>query len=165
MSPLLTGPRAAQLETLLPVDVISILAPIYSFRSEFSTASSLPQEQASRHFDYALRVFGEALAQLAPLIIILDDVQWASSVLWESLDSLSQGLTENGALLILAYRRKEIEHSVGWEKLQAWEKARGLKIIALQPLTLEETTQLVADQSQVEPVVIHALTRGNPFFI
>lgn len=163
LSPLLTGSRLMQLETALPAEMLAALAPLYPAWGKYQTSASA--EQARRLFNFALRPFGEAVAQLTPLVLILDDVQWASPALWQCLHPLTQGLLENGGLLILAYRRPGIEQTFGWNQLQTWDRDGILKVIPLHPLTQEDVGVLLDDGTQGETPLIHALTGGNPFRI
>jgi DNA-binding SARP family transcriptional activator len=165
LAPFLNSVRAVQLETTLPAEILSTLAPLFPDWSERVRLPQTASERTGKHFQSALRFFGETLAHLGPLVITLDDLHWADPVLWESLNIFSQGLIPNGALLILAYRKPEIEATPGWEFLQAWDRAGILKTITLQPLSLAEVVQMVSHQVGVEPSEVYSLTGGSPFLI
>ena len=79
--------------------------------------------------------------------------------------TLAPALTQNGSLILLAYRRPEIEATPGWKLLQTWERTGRAKILPLQPLTLSDLTQLLDDESPIPPDEIYAFTGGNPFLI
>lgn len=157
LAPLIEA-RQAQLESLLPPETRAALTPLYP-----AWHLHAPAEPTNRAFLHALHRFGQTLAALVPLVLILDDMHWASPALWESLTPFAQSLTQNGALLVLAYRRAEIEPTLGWEKLQGWDREGLLTLMPLTPLTVDEVALWVQDQPRVEPVIIHALTGGNPF--
>ncbi|MCB9134949.1 MAG: tetratricopeptide repeat protein [Anaerolineales bacterium] len=154
----LIEPRQAQIESLLPPEILAALAPLYLAWHIHATTETTP-----RAFTHALRTFGQTLAKLTPLVLILDDMHWASPALWESLPHFAHSLTQHGALLILAYRRAEVEPTIGWEKLQSWDRDGLLTIISLTSLTVNEVARWVEDQPHVDPIILHALTGGNPF--
>jgi DNA-binding SARP family transcriptional activator/tetratricopeptide (TPR) repeat protein len=165
LSPFLNSARAAQLESLLPAEILSTLTPLFPVWGERMQLPETAAVRTGKHLQNALRFFGETLAQLGPLLLALDDLHWADPVLWDSLNILSQGLIPNGALLILTYRTPEIEATSGWGILRDWEQAGLLTTLPLQPLNLTDVVQLVGDQAGVEPHEIYSLTGGNPFLI
>ncbi|GAB4581708.1 MAG: AAA family ATPase [Anaerolineales bacterium] len=156
------NPPNTPLEASLPPEILPVLKPLNPAWENHPLASPAP-EQAIRAFNNALQVFGETLARFNPLIFLLDDVQWASPAMWDSLQTLVPPLLNKGTLFVVAYRRETLEATAGWETLQAWDRAGDLKIIQLPPLTVEEVAQLAPDTT--EPEILHALTGGNPFRI
>lgn len=165
LAPLINSPRRVQLETLLADETLAALAPLNPAWTEKAALYELPPDLAGNRFYDALRPFGEALARLTPLVLALDDLQWADPALWKSLDVLAQSLARCGALVIVNYRRPEIEDTPGWEVVQAWDRAGLLHTISLQPLTIEEVAQLVGDEHPADPAEVHAWTGGNPFYL
>jgi DNA-binding SARP family transcriptional activator len=165
LAPLINSPRGLQLETLLADETMAALAALNSPWADKVELAEVPPEMAVNRFYDALRLLGETLARLSPTVVAFDDLQWADTALWKSVEALAQGLTRGGALLIVIYRRPEIERSQGWEVLQAWDRAGLLNTILLQPLSVEEVAQLIADTPQADPLEMHAWTGGNPFYI
>jgi len=165
LAPLINSPRRVQLETLLADETLAALAPLNPAWTEKAALYELPPDLAGNRFYDALRPFGEALARLTPLVLALDDLQWADPALWKSLDMLAQSLARCGALVVVNYRRPEIEDTPGWEVVQAWDRAGLLHTISLQPLTIEEVAQLVGDGHPADPAEVHAWTGGNPFYL
>lgn len=165
LAPFLNSPQGTQLKTLLPNEVLSTLAPLYPSWGTDAVVQETLKEQAVYPFKYALQALSEALVSLTPLVMIFDDVQWASPALWDCLEVFSKSIIDHKGLLLLSYRRAEIEQTIGWKTLQAWERAGLIHIFALQPLTIEEVTQLFRDKSELDPAFIHALTNGHPFLL
>jgi DNA-binding SARP family transcriptional activator len=165
LAPLLHSPRIAQLEALLPAETMAALAPLHSPWGEYLTLTELPPVQARARLFNALHLLGAAIAQLKPLVLILDDVQWADSVLWDGLPVLAQSLVAHGALLVLAYRRPTIEATAGWALLQRWNREGQLKTIMLHPLGVDDVAQLISAVPGADPVAVHSLTGGSPFLI
>ena len=148
--------RAAQLEALLPVESLAMLAELYPAWQRTSSAaqprqSTIETRQAGQQFYGAVRALGAALAQLMPLMLVLDDMQWASPALWESVQALAQGFLQRGGLLLMSYRRPDIERMFGWDVLQAWNRAGSLQTLSLQPFNIDEVEQLMRGNGAFEP--------------
>lgn len=165
LAPALTGPHREQLESLLSAETLAALAPLLPSGQPPTSRPITPADPQGRLFFNALDACGEALAQLFKPVLILDDLHWADRSLWEGLRALARGLTQGGALLMLAYRRPQIEATPGWEILQGWEYLGKLKAIALAPLDLEEVSQLVAERIPASPAEVLRLTGGSPLLI
>jgi predicted ATPase len=84
----LQGPRTAQIELLLPAETVAAVGELYPPWRDRSAPIDLPPDQARRRFQHAVIKVWQALASLAPHAILLDDVQWATAALWETLDAL-----------------------------------------------------------------------------
>lgn len=163
--PFINGPRGKHLESLFPVDVMAALAALVPAWSAKAGLYAIPPEQAGKHFFNAVRLFGETLARFTPVVLAIDDLHWATPVFWECLRALASGFTQNGGLLVLTYRRPEIDKLPGWETIRAWDRDGLLKSISLDQLSVEDVEQFVKGSSDVDPAEIHAWTGGNPFFI
>ncbi len=110
-----------------------------------------------------MRALGNALPRVAPVVLALDDMQWADPALWACVQALAESLPPAGGLLVLLYRRPEIERTPGWPLLQAWDRAGRLKALALPPLSVAEVATLLGTQAHAEPAEVHALSGGSPF--
>ncbi|BAZ49510.1 two-component hybrid sensor and regulator [Nostoc sp. NIES-4103] len=107
-----------------------------------------------------------------PLVIFLDDLQWADSA---SLQLIKLLMQDNSYLLLLgAYRDNEVSPAHPFiltvEELKKAQKT--VNTITLSPLALNDTNQLVADtlhcttqRSRPLTELIDRKTQGNPFFI
>src|SRR5690606_17245843 len=82
-----------------------------------------------------------------PLVLALDDLQWADVATFELLDALI-GSTRSGLAIVLTARSGALEPgtplSVLRAKLDACERGTG-EVIELQPLTREQLGALLAD--------------------
>lgn len=165
LSPLLDGPRGKQLETMIAVETLSLLSPIHSEWGIPSRSGTVPIDQAGRRFTNALNLFGETLAKLTPVVLILDDMHWADAILWECLRALAQGFVGHGGLIMIAYRRPGIETQPGWDFIQGWDRDGILKSITLSPFSIEEVALYLGEISGDDPAVVHAWAGGNPFFV
>ena len=136
-------------------------------------------EAGSAEVQNRFRVATQALVRTLspperPLVLFLDDLQWADLA---SLDVLRWILTDpNGGrvLVIGAYRSNEVPAGHGLhELLQATRNAHvPTHTLRLDDLALADVRSLLADTLHTAPgegdelaTLVHAKTRGNPFFV
>ena len=114
----------------------------------------------------AWRIYLEALAQQQPLIIVIDDLQWADEALLDLLEYLTDRISNVPVLFICPARPDLFERRRDWGGGR-----RNFTTIALEALTREETNDLVDALLKTEdiPVVLrHTIlnrAEGNPFFV
>ncbi|HEY9829482.1 MAG TPA: serine/threonine-protein kinase PknK, partial [Stenomitos sp.] len=153
------------------IDVIPELEEIIGKQSPVPELSgSAAQNRFHLIFGKFVRVF---TTKEHPLVIFLDDLQWADSASLNLLKLLMDE-SEAGYLLVLgAYRDNEVFGAhplmLTLEELKKAEKP--LHTITLTPLTFPDTNQLVADTLHCSTERSHPLTsllfrktQGNPFF-
>ena len=108
-----------------------------------------------------------------PLVIFIDDLQWADLASLELITALLEDRTNEYFLLICAYRDNEINESHPLYATLETLKARKDLVFELKPgnLSPENLGELIADslRCEVEACVdlrdlVYAKTRGNPFF-
>ena len=151
------------------IDVIPDLQKIIGKQPQVTELSgNAAQNRFNLIFKKFLQVF---TVKKHPLVMFLDDLQWADSA---SLNLLELLMEDSGYLLVLgAYRDNEVSpgHPL-MLKLDRLVKA-GAKIntITLGPLQLEDLNHLVADTLNCDSQLAQALTKlvyrktqGNPFF-
>ena len=109
----------------------------------------------------AVRVTLEALARRRPVVLILDDLQWAEAALLSCVRHVEEW-TRDAPLLVACLARPDLldEHP-------SWGRATGELAIHLDPLTDEEGRSLAsaldAASDQIDRLV--ATAGGNPFFL
>ncbi|HEX2172547.1 MAG TPA: AAA family ATPase, partial [Dehalococcoidia bacterium] len=127
-----------------------------------------PGDQRRRLLDGASSVVVN-LSRLSPLVLLLDDLQWAPEL--APLAHLARHLGESRALVLGTYRDQEFRDEPalmqGWVELK---RSRLLSEIVLAPLTEEETGRLVAHYFGEGPTTqlrgpVYRQTRGNAFFV
>jgi len=159
------SPRAAQLAALLEPETLAALAPLYPPWGERAPLPELPPAQARERFHRAVVTTVQTLAAAAPLVLMMDDAHWADPALWEMCDAIVPSLQTLRVLLILAYRRPDVETGVGWNHLQRWNRMGYLQTLTLDSLPPEDVAQLLPADLRAETNSIALLTGGNPFFI
>jgi DNA-binding CsgD family transcriptional regulator/tetratricopeptide (TPR) repeat protein len=103
----------------------------------------------------------EALTQ-EPTLAVFDDVHWADEATLDLLLYLGRRLHGTRTLLISTYRDDEIGPQHPLRALLG--EVEAARRISLRPLTVEGVRTLAAG-SDVDPVELHRLTGGNPFFV
>ena len=142
--------------------------------------SEAPSETQNRFFEAFQRFIGVFAKPEHPLALFLDDLQWADSASLKLIETLSQG-DQSCIFIIGAYRDNEVNDAHPL-KLSFKEIRESFKIddsdvlpeipeIKLNPLSKENTKELIADTLRMEKVIVRELadliqdkTGGNPFF-
>jgi predicted ATPase/DNA-binding CsgD family transcriptional regulator len=156
------GSMAPVLATILPELTVAL--------GELPSSYQLPPEQARLRLFEAVGMFLAAIATTAPLVLMLDDLQWADPA---SLDLLRHvvRLQSTARLLILgAYRAGELVNNPALERtLLDLNRVRMLMSLTIGPLVEKEIVALAAARLglPVDPGVarlLHVHSEGNPFF-
>ncbi len=127
-----------------------------------------PEEERLRLFE-AQAGFFCAIAEEQPLVLFLDDLQWAPSI--DTLHHLARNLAGDRLLVLGAYRDVELmEKATLTRTLLAMNRERLFQSVALKRLQEAEVTRMVGQILTGEPSgrlaqVIYEKTEGNPFFV
>lgn len=122
-------------------------------------------------FQNFVRVFSQ---REHPLVIFLDDLQWADSSSLNFIENLLQDQETNYLLLLGAYRDNEVDksHPLQLSINNLNTSKVNLRHLTLEPLLLQDTQQLLADslcaplkEMELLAECIFNKTQGNPFFI
>lgn len=135
----------------------------------------LGPEETQNRFRLSMYNFVRVLAtQDHPLVIFLDNIQWADSASLELVETINSDRTLGFVLLIGAYRDKEIgsHHRLRATLERLEKKGAPIHTIHLEAFEPQEVNQLICgymhcahDHSLPLAQVIHTKTKGNPFFI
>src|SRR5919202_341325 len=137
-----------------------------------SPALELSGSAAQNRFNLLMQKFVQVFTTAEhPLVMFLDDLQWADSA---SLKLLQLLMEDRGHLLVLgAYRDNEVSptHPFMLTVDEIVKSGAVVNTITLQPLSLADLNQLVADtlicdlsSSQPLTELVYQKTKGNPFF-
>ena len=134
----------------------------------------LPPQETQNRFEAVWRRFLGVFARKEhPLALFIDDLQWLDP---ETLRLIEQFLTHPQVeflLLVGAYRENEVTANHPLRLTLDAARAAGAAIdeIALEPLSLKDTEELLEDALFSQPprirqlaALVHNKTRGNPFF-
>lgn len=131
-----------------------------------------PGETKNR-FQMVFRTFLGVLCHEQPLVLFLDDLQWADPASIHLLHHLLSHLTQAKLLVILAYRDNEVgaSHPLQYALRKFPELGLQHHHLSLSNLGFDEVNQLIAERLGVstlfcEPLssYIYEKTGGNPFF-
>lgn len=109
------------------------------------------------------------ISREAPLVLCVDDVQWADSL--ELLHHLARNIGNQRVLVLVAYRNDELKMNAILEKtVLAMNRERLFYPLALEPLEQKEVAQLISHRMEktIAPHLVELLylrTGGNPFFV
>ncbi|MEG4519738.1 MULTISPECIES: AAA family ATPase [unclassified Microcoleus] len=151
------------------IDVIPELEHIIGAQP---AALELSGSASQNRFNLLMQKFVQVFTQAEhPLVMFLDDLQWADSA---SLKLLQLLMEDTGHLLVLgAYRDNEVSpaHPFMLTVDEIVKSGATVNTITLQPLSLADLNQLVADTlicdlSLAGPLteLVYQKTQGNPFF-
>ncbi len=154
--------------------VMDVVPELELALGEQPAASPLPPTESQARFERSFRRFMEASAcDGAPLVLFLDDLQWADSASLGVLELVLSSGSQGHLLVIGNYRENEVDHAHPLTNmLDAIAKHVHIERIDLSPLSSADVRQFVADalpltQQSPEPLadLIFEKTSGNPFFV
>lgn len=135
----------------------------------------VPPIEALNRFQLVFQNFVGAFARPEhPLVVFLDDLQWADAATLSLLEPLLTSQEIQCLFLMGAYRDNEVDEGHPLMRaLRAVEGAGGKpQSVTLGPLDLPDLQQLVGDTLHATPANVEPLTRlvwektgGNPFFV
>ncbi|MET0389181.1 MAG: AAA family ATPase [Polyangiales bacterium] len=154
------------------VDVIPALELLIGPQAPMPAVS---QVEASHRFNQTFQRFSAVLARPAhPLVLFLDDVQWADTPSLRLLETLLSAADKPALLVIAAYRDNEVDPAHPAMQLVEQLRHGGASVhaITLGPLRPTDTRNLIADALHTDtrlaaPLaeLLHGRTGGNPFFL
>jgi DNA-binding SARP family transcriptional activator len=169
-SPVSFQPFVEALRQLLVPEVVecleaSVVADIARLVPELGAEARRARDR-DYLFDSVLRTIVEAAA-IRPVLLVLDDVQWADESTLLLLRHVARLLRRQPVLLLVLYRLGDA--GAGTPLARAFVQMRrdhDIDRISLGGLGLDETTELAGDVVGADPVEqLHSRTGGNPFFI
>ncbi|MFI5907494.1 diguanylate cyclase [Dactylosporangium sp. NPDC051541] len=131
-----------------------------------------PDERAARLRQAVLDMLAAVVTPEHPMVLVLDDLQWADTVTLDLLDSLLTAREVRGLLLVGAYRAREVDAAhpltpllARWERdghVDALIRLANLSTEALSGL-LEQVLRLAPPTARDLADALAARTAGNPF--
>jgi class 3 adenylate cyclase len=111
----------------------------------------------------AWRLLIEALAKLAPRVVVFEDLHWASESLLDLVEHVMQPRTEAALLIVATGRPELLDRRPGWGGGR-----RSFTALALDPLSAADTRTLVGKlakrASETTRAQVAERSGGNPFF-
>jgi DNA-binding SARP family transcriptional activator len=107
---------------------------------------------------WAVRRFLEALASQRPVLLLLEDVHWAEPTLLDLVEYLAAWVSDAPVLILTLARPDLLDTRPGWAE----------QAIRLEPLTREESAELVGELADVDDNVrsrVVEVAEGNALFV
>jgi predicted ATPase len=130
-----------------------------------------PEQEQNRLFE-AVSEFMTNLSREAPLLVILDDLQWTDPSSLLLLHYVARGVQKTPLLLLGAYRTIDVDAKHPLTPILAELKRENLPhSVSLKRMFLDDTSELtrqILKQDDVPPEfckMVYGKTKGNPFFI
>jgi tetratricopeptide (TPR) repeat protein len=129
-----------------------------------------PEHERDRLFE-AVSQFITNISREAPLLIVLDDLQWTDQSSLLLLHYLTRGVQRESLLLLGDYRDTDVDerHPLS-PVLSELNRERLSQSVQLKRLSLDETSEMIKQILEQEDVptefckLVYEKTRGNPFF-
>ncbi len=130
-----------------------------------------PEHERNRLFE-AVSQFITNISREAPLLVILDDLQWTDQSSLLLLHYLARGVYRESLLLVGAYRDTYIDkkHSLSLV-LNELNRERLLQPVSLKRLSFDDASEMIKRILEQDDVprefceLVYEKTRGNPFFV
>ncbi len=133
-----------------------------------------PGRERIRLFEACSSVW-EAIATRRPVVLVVEDVQWAGAATLELLEHLARGAQRSRVLLVATYREDELELSHHLRAMRRrLERDASASHVALSRLGRDEVEELVRALAHAlgrfdDPAALarglHERSDGNPFFL
>jgi predicted ATPase/class 3 adenylate cyclase len=161
------GPNGRLVTELVPI-AERVLGP------QPAVSDLLPAETRNR-FEAVLRaVFGAFAAPARPILLFLDDLQWADGASLRVVEILARDPTLHDLLLVGAYRDNEVDDAHPLRRAVSVLEKEGTPVerLHLGPLALADVARLCSgavhrddDDAQALARAVFDKTLGNPFFV
>ncbi|MDH4191778.1 MAG: AAA family ATPase, partial [Betaproteobacteria bacterium] len=166
---------SAALRNIAPVSLAELAALAPTVAERFPGLPQLSRDFPEARQARLSRAVGQLLESTAegrPLILLVDDIQWADDASAQLLHYLARHVAERPVLLIYAYRDENVASD---EPLARWveslRRETDARHVLLARLGLADAERLVAALGDAGPAApglaerLHRETEGNPFFI
>jgi DNA-binding CsgD family transcriptional regulator len=157
----LVGPNAS---------ILLDLFPDLEARLQHGILTNTPKDQVRFRLHEAIGGYLLALATKSPVVMILDDLQWADAASLDLLHALAARQQSATLSIVGSYRSDELERNPALDRvLVDLNRERRVAVIAVPALNLEELADLVvyrigAPLNAAGLTFLQELSDGNPFF-
>src|SRR4051794_37731394 len=114
--------------------------------------------------DRAFTTVMEELARERPTVLVIEDAHWADDATLDVLGYVARRVGPVGALLVLTVRDEAIVPGHPLHRLLGMLAGEPVHRLELAPLSRAAVGELAVGTGR-DPDAVHALTRGNPFFV
>jgi len=129
-----------------------------------------PEDERNRLFE-AVTQFVTNISKEAPLLVVLDDLQWTDQSSLLLMHYLARGVHKESLLLLGTYRDTDIDERHPLSPVVAeLNRERLLEALPLRRMSLDDASEMIKQILEQEDVpaefcqLVYEKTRGNPFF-
>jgi len=153
------------------LSALSVLLPELSLRQSDLTA--LPVLDAAREHSRLLEASASTLHGLSrqrPLLLVLDDIQWAGEATLAAIEYLARRTAAMPALIVATYRSDHDEARAVGHLRRKLQRENLIGHMSLGGLSTDSVCELarslpeLADRADATGVEVHEITAGNPLF-
>jgi predicted ATPase/DNA-binding NarL/FixJ family response regulator len=149
----------------LDEEVRTELAHVFPSLSSLATTRDVALQHERYRTHRAVRALLEHLADIGPLVVVLDDVHWADAASVELLGALLRRPPAAPVLMAMALRPRQMPERL-WAALERAHRTGALTRIELGPLTSDEMRELLGDDvDTADAAVLYEESGGNPFYL
>jgi predicted ATPase len=135
---------------LLPDDpqrsaVRARLSVLMGLETAESAMPDTPSERVEKEISWAVRHYIEAVARQAPLIVVIDDIQWAEPPVLAMIEALAERVADVRMVIVCVARPEFLESHPAWGAGKS-----NATTITLDPLNPAETTTLLARLLEID---------------
>lgn len=155
-----------------PIEVSKLVPELkYKLRTFPQSFPLSPENSRDRLFE-AVSQFITNISREAPLLVILDDLQWTDRSSLLLLHYLARGVHKESLLLLGAYRDTHVDEKHPLSPvLKELNRERLLQSISLKRMSLDDVVEMIKrilkqdDMPRRFCELVFSKTRGNPFFV
>jgi predicted ATPase/HPt (histidine-containing phosphotransfer) domain-containing protein len=154
--------------------IVDVVPELVVALGEQPEVAALPPNEAQTRFERTFRRFMEASAcKEAPLVLFLDDLQWADTASLAVLELVLSSDSQEHLLVIGSYRDSEVDAAHPLSRtLERLQRRVQVQQIEIGPLSLADVRELLVDALRLTQqssdglaALLFEKTAGNPFFI
>jgi tetratricopeptide (TPR) repeat protein len=156
---------------LYPGELFKLVPEIKQKLKVFSESSPISPESGRDRLFEAVSQFVTNISREAPLLVILDDLQWTDQTSLLLLHYLARGVYREPLLLLGAYRDTDIDEKHPLTPvLTELNRERLLQSAQLKRMSFDDASEMIKRILEQDDVprefceLIYEKTRGNPFF-
>ncbi len=130
-----------------------------------SAMPDMPAERVEQEIAWAVRHYMQAIAKAAPMIVVIDDLQWAERPVLAVIEQLAERMTSVPLAIVCIARPEFVESHPGWSSGKP-----NATTLTLDPLNPTETATLISRLLEIEalPEALRAQivdrSAGTPLF-